>query len=130
MICSEASGLFFWLFQESDVERDSEPDYAMNSDSAASDYGGEKKKKKKHKEKREKKTKKKKKEDEDSTHEETTKVILLHYLCLFLLCLWRCMLFPIHCADTGCVLLLTLLCIQTKHDQLIIKCKAELVYLT
>uniref|UniRef100_A0A673H7G6 Chromodomain-helicase-DNA-binding protein 3-like n=1 Tax=Sinocyclocheilus rhinocerous TaxID=307959 RepID=A0A673H7G6_9TELE len=37
----------------------------MNSDSAASDYGGEKKKKKKHKDKKEKKTKKKKKEDED-----------------------------------------------------------------
>uniref|UniRef100_A0A672RLA1 Chromodomain helicase DNA binding protein 3 n=1 Tax=Sinocyclocheilus grahami TaxID=75366 RepID=A0A672RLA1_SINGR len=52
------------------------PDYAMNSDSAASDYGGEKKKKKKHKDKKEKKTKKKKKDDEDSTHEETTKVIL------------------------------------------------------
>uniref|UniRef100_A0A673H8R2 Chromodomain-helicase-DNA-binding protein 3-like n=1 Tax=Sinocyclocheilus rhinocerous TaxID=307959 RepID=A0A673H8R2_9TELE len=46
----------------------------MNSDSAASDYGGEKKKKKKHKDKKEKKTKKKKKEDEDSTHEETTKM--------------------------------------------------------
>uniref|UniRef100_A0A672TBD2 Chromodomain helicase DNA binding protein 3 n=1 Tax=Sinocyclocheilus grahami TaxID=75366 RepID=A0A672TBD2_SINGR len=55
--------------------RDSEPDYAMNSDSAASDYGGEKKKKKKHKDKKEKKTKKKKKEDEDSTHEETTKPV-------------------------------------------------------
>ncbi|XP_009301392.1 chromodomain-helicase-DNA-binding protein 3 isoform X1 [Danio rerio] len=60
---------------ESDIERDSEPDYAMNSDSAASDYGGEKKKKKKHKDKKEKKTKKKKKEDEDSTHEETTKPV-------------------------------------------------------
>ncbi len=130
MICSEAWVLFLWLLQDSDVERDSEPDYAMNSDSAASDYGGEKKKKKKHKEKKEKKTKKKKKEDEDSTHEETTKVILLQYLCLFLLCLWSCVLFPIHCADTGCVLLLILLCIQIKHHQLIIKCKAELVYLT
>uniref|UniRef100_A0A673MVE3 Chromodomain-helicase-DNA-binding protein 3-like n=1 Tax=Sinocyclocheilus rhinocerous TaxID=307959 RepID=A0A673MVE3_9TELE len=52
-----------------------EPDYAMNSDSAASDYGGEKKKKKKHKDKKEKKTKKKKKDDEDSTHEETTKPV-------------------------------------------------------
>lgn len=60
---------------DSDIERDSEPDYAMNSDSAASDYGGEKKKKKKHKDKKEKKTKKKKKEDEDSTHEETTKPV-------------------------------------------------------
>uniref|UniRef100_A0AAR2M665 DNA helicase n=1 Tax=Pygocentrus nattereri TaxID=42514 RepID=A0AAR2M665_PYGNA len=58
---------------ESDIERDSEPDYGVNSDSAASDYGGEKKKKKKHKDKKEKKTKKKKKDDDDSTHEETTK---------------------------------------------------------
>uniref|UniRef100_A0AAR2IY05 DNA helicase n=1 Tax=Pygocentrus nattereri TaxID=42514 RepID=A0AAR2IY05_PYGNA len=50
---------------ESDIERDSEPDYGVNSDSAASDYGGEKKKKKKHKDKKEKKTKKKKKDDDD-----------------------------------------------------------------
>uniref|UniRef100_A0A4W4DYK4 DNA helicase n=1 Tax=Electrophorus electricus TaxID=8005 RepID=A0A4W4DYK4_ELEEL len=48
-------------------------DYGVNSDSAASDYGGEKKKKKKHKDKKEKKSKKKKKDDEDSMHEETTK---------------------------------------------------------
>ncbi|XP_007248103.3 chromodomain-helicase-DNA-binding protein 3 isoform X2 [Astyanax mexicanus] len=59
---------------ESDIERDSEHDFAVNSDSAASDYG-EKKKKKKHKDKKEKKTKKKKKDDEDSTHEETTKPV-------------------------------------------------------
>ncbi|XP_062850271.1 chromodomain-helicase-DNA-binding protein 3 isoform X1 [Trichomycterus rosablanca] len=59
---------------DSDVERDSEQDYGINSDSAASDYG-EKKKKKKHKDKKEKKTKKKKKDDEVSTHEETTKPI-------------------------------------------------------
>ncbi|XP_066538096.1 chromodomain-helicase-DNA-binding protein 3 isoform X1 [Hoplias malabaricus] len=60
---------------DSDMERDSEPDYGVNSDSAASDYGGEKKKKKKHKDKKEKKTKKKKKDDDDSTHEETTKPV-------------------------------------------------------
>lgn len=72
------------LSQESDIERDSEADYGVNSDSAASDYGGEKKKKKKHKDKKEKKTKKKKKEDDDSTHEETTKVRLYFVvLCLF-----------------------------------------------
>uniref|UniRef100_A0A4W4DWC9 DNA helicase n=1 Tax=Electrophorus electricus TaxID=8005 RepID=A0A4W4DWC9_ELEEL len=46
-------------------QRDSEQDYGVNSDSAASDYGGEKKKKKKHKDKKEKKSKKKKKDDED-----------------------------------------------------------------
>ncbi|KAF5905416.1 chromodomain-helicase-DNA-binding protein 3 isoform X3, partial [Clarias magur] len=61
---------------DSDIERDSEQDYGVNSDSALSDYG-EKKKKKKHKEKKEKKTKKKKKDDEDSTHEETTKPVEL-----------------------------------------------------
>ncbi|MCI4377369.1 hypothetical protein PGIGA_G00202870 [Pangasianodon gigas] len=61
---------------DSDIERDSEQDYGVNSDSAVSDYG-EKKKKKKHKEKKEKKTKKKKKDDEDSTHEETTKPVEL-----------------------------------------------------
>uniref|UniRef100_A0A4W4DYV5 DNA helicase n=1 Tax=Electrophorus electricus TaxID=8005 RepID=A0A4W4DYV5_ELEEL len=55
------------------AKRDSEQDYGVNSDSAASDYGGEKKKKKKHKDKKEKKSKKKKKDDEDSMHEETTK---------------------------------------------------------
>ncbi|XP_060797598.1 chromodomain-helicase-DNA-binding protein 3 isoform X2 [Neoarius graeffei] len=61
---------------DSDIERDSEQDYGVNSDSAISDYG-EKKKKKKHKDKKEKKTKKKKKDDEDSTHEETTKPVEL-----------------------------------------------------
>ncbi|XP_047675976.1 chromodomain-helicase-DNA-binding protein 3 isoform X2 [Tachysurus fulvidraco] len=61
---------------DSDIERDSEQDYGVNSDSPVSDYG-EKKKKKKHKEKKEKKTKKKKKDDEDSTHEETTKPVEL-----------------------------------------------------
>ncbi|XP_035375981.1 chromodomain-helicase-DNA-binding protein 3 isoform X4 [Electrophorus electricus] len=60
---------------DSDIERDSEQDYGVNSDSAASDYGGEKKKKKKHKDKKEKKSKKKKKDDEDSMHEETTKPV-------------------------------------------------------
>ncbi|XP_046707762.1 chromodomain-helicase-DNA-binding protein 3 isoform X4 [Silurus meridionalis] len=61
---------------DSDIERDSEQDYGVNSDSAVSDYG-EKKKKKKHKDKKEKKTKKKKKDDDDSTHEETTKPVEL-----------------------------------------------------
>ncbi|KAI5609911.1 chromodomain-helicase-DNA-binding protein 3 isoform X1, partial [Silurus asotus] len=61
---------------DSDIERDSEQDYGVNSDSAVSDYG-EKKKKKKHKVKKEKKTKKKKKDDDDSTHEETTKPVEL-----------------------------------------------------
>uniref|UniRef100_H2LS61 Chromodomain helicase DNA binding protein 3 n=1 Tax=Oryzias latipes TaxID=8090 RepID=H2LS61_ORYLA len=46
---------------------------ALNSDSAASDYGsGEKKKKKKHKEKKERKTKKKKKDDGDRDSEQKT----------------------------------------------------------
>lgn len=68
-----------FLFQDSDVERDSdrEREYGDNSDSVASDYGtSEKKKKKKHKERKEKKTKKKKKDDgdRDSSQEETTKV--------------------------------------------------------